>query len=770
MRRRLILGVTVSALVAGGWVVARNARNPGRDATARPTAASSPRSSPSPQGPTPVGPSGAPPPAPGSASPLDARASVGGRVLGPDDAPALWARVVAAGPVEREARSAADGSFAIDDLVPGEYTLSASDREFAAESLGPLPLARGEQVRGLVFRLVRSAILSGTVRDARTREGIPGAYVAGGAARATADTSGRFRLTGLAGGVRSIVAAADGFVTRAEEIALPYGTERSGVDIHLTPAARIAGVVRGHGGPVPGATVSAVPYAMTGRTGATAATARSDTAGRFTIDVPPGELSLVAQATGFAPLRHGPLAVDAGAPTEVELVLYRGGAALGAVRRPSATGDLACTVTFHDPSDGRVVGSAPTGPSGRYEVAHLSSDPLVGRAACGAAGMAERAGVEVPPGDAVEVDFELGAAALAGRVLDAFGRPVSGAAVGAGPQASAVRPVAVTTTRADGAFELSGVAGDRLRVVAESDRGTGEAIGVRAGDRSVEIRVGSGELVGHVAAQGGGSLTDFAAAALPVDGTSGRTRSQRFVAPTGDFRLSLSPGRYRVRVRAPGFPAQTQGPVEVEPGKTTPRLRFELLRPGVVAGRVTAESDGPIPGARVGTSFAALFAFGRAAPVAADVSATTDGEGRFRLAGLPAGERLRLFAYRAGYALGTVPDLEVPGSGAGAEVTIVLKPTDRAPFEEAYGGVGMIIGRRGEQYAIDEVLEGGPAWEGGARSGDQIVAVDGVAVAGLRPDEVVMRIRGAVGTPVTLGLRRGGQPVVVAVARASIRF
>jgi carboxyl-terminal processing protease len=78
--------------------------------------------------------------------------------------------------------------------------------------------------------------------------------------------------------------------------------------------------------------------------------------------------------------------------------------------------------------------------------------------------------------------------------------------------------------------------------------------------------------------------------------------------------------------------------------------------------------------------------------------------------------------------------------------------------------------------AIEDVLKDQPADRAGLRNGDVIVAVGGTAIASLGPDattrlaKVGPLIRGAAGTPVTLVVQRGAQPITVTITRADLQI
>jgi carboxyl-terminal processing protease len=80
----------------------------------------------------------------------------------------------------------------------------------------------------------------------------------------------------------------------------------------------------------------------------------------------------------------------------------------------------------------------------------------------------------------------------------------------------------------------------------------------------------------------------------------------------------------------------------------------------------------------------------------------------------------------------------------------------------AFGGVGLSITKALESTAdkpayveVASPIEDTPGWKAGVQPGDLILAIDGKDTASLTMEEVLARLRGPVGSPVTITLRRG---------------
>ncbi len=71
-----------------------------------------------------------------------------------------------------------------------------------------------------------------------------------------------------------------------------------------------------------------------------------------------------------------------------------------------------------------------------------------------------------------------------------------------------------------------------------------------------------------------------------------------------------------------------------------------------------------------------------------------------------------------------------------------------------YGGIGAVIGTRGDWVTVTEPYEGFPADKAGLRAGDKIIEVDGKSAKNYRTDQVSAMLKGKPGTDVNVKIKR----------------
>lgn len=416
-----------------------------------------------------------------------------GRVVARDGLPISGARVIAQD--RRNARlaahgaatSAADGSFAISDLQPGRYVLSAEAEGLARAFVPDLePPLDGVELELETLPALRGRVIDGASGGPlasftlRLRsEGLPGmASSPRGAPRSFENArDGEFELPGLFEGSFQLEAGAPGYAPSFSESFVCDGRrDVSDLVMEMRRGASISGsVVDASGEPLAGASISCsddeVPQDLfTAALGdelptlATATSARSDARGRFHLEhLHPQTYRLRVFAAGRAPrvvrgialaegdaLELDPIAMGAGCALRGRLfdadrhavaggrVLLRAlGSAAGFDRRCRKSGERG-EYAFEDLAPGRyaVAGAPP------LSDAELADDPLAWYTGAGR----ERT-VELVVGAEAPVDLELSdwrppesppepppTGNVNGRVTDAGGAALVGVALELAPR------------------------------------------------------------------------------------------------------------------------------------------------------------------------------------------------------------------------------------------------------------------------------------------------------------------------------------------------
>jgi carboxyl-terminal processing protease len=113
-------------------------------------------------------------------------------------------------------------------------------------------------------------------------------------------------------------------------------------------------------------------------------------------------------------------------------------------------------------------------------------------------------------------------------------------------------------------------------------------------------------------------------------------------------------------------------------------------------------------------------------------------------------------------------------SSYGDPYTVFFPPEEAKAFSESisgsFAGVGMEIDVKENILTVIAPLKGTPADAAGIKAGDQIAAIDGKSTDGVPVDEAVRKIRGPVGTTVTLSIIRGGELFDIKIVRDTIQI
>ena len=110
----------------------------------------------------------------------------------------------------------------------------------------------------------------------------------------------------------------------------------------------------------------------------------------------------------------------------------------------------------------------------------------------------------------------------------------------------------------------------------------------------------------------------------------------------------------------------------------------------------------------------------------------------------------------------------------GDPYTVYLNKKDFKQLSEmtvgSFGGIGIVFGKRGNDYVVISALEDNPGAKAGIKSGDIITAIDDKSTREMNMEQVANKIRGKYGTIVTLELKdKEGKLRKVNVVRAEIK-
>jgi len=553
---------------------------------------------------------------------------------------------------EYRAHSDGQGAFHFEHLPPGRFDLDAKADGFAPHErhgltieqsidLGALRLEKGITVEGSVVDRDGRPIAGAAVAARKPNaSGIRAEDLASGdemLAEAVSDRSGRFALHGLAtGDTIDIVARHAGYVpATAGRVELP---PTANLTLTLERAARVAGrVVSDRGENVPGAVVTARPIDAALPAGLSGRVATADNNGAFVIeDLGGGRTSFSAIAKGFT--AGEPLQLDLApgrSQDDVVLTLGSGAAIEGTVLTPTGRPATSARVTLRQAMTPdrmiaiEVAGSARTDGDGHYRLEGVPPGPQSISADQSGFQRAVR-DLEVRPGEN-RLDLRLGEGfELSGRVVDAGGRGLAGAAVGVHSSTPGV--VRDDTSGPDGTFAFSGLDAGRYSVSATKTgySAARREVEIAGGAGNVELRLdhGGGAIAGRILGIAAAELSrvDVSAMKRPLDTTDSIKQGRADAA--GTYRIDgVFAGDWSVTARlADG--RQARQTIAVAEGAGETQLDLEFGRGATLSGTVRRRGQ-TVPDATVQANGVNSDSSG---------SAVTDANGAFQIAGLTAGD------------------------------------------------------------------------------------------------------------------------------------
>lgn len=325
----------------------------------------------------------------------------------------------------------------------------------------------------------------------------------------------------------------------------------------------------------------------------------------------------------------------------------------------------------------------------------------------------------------------------------------------------------------DGQFSITGLAPGGYTLTASAPGLVSARVeGIAAGSTGVTLQLGdpggwiSGQVLADASSKPVASFVVILSQAVgKLEERPVETRS--FFDAQGDFSVGpFAPGSYILRVAAHDFAAPKARSIAVTAGNTT-RAEVRLVGGGVLQGRVLDGANGRgIAGARVLLEGSTI---GDSLPLALEKSATAALDGRFSMAGIPAGQR-SVSASAVGYNSRIVSGIRIEDGGTAGPIELALTPVlAGTDVKVEITGIGAALAAQQDVLVVGKVLEGGGAAAAGILVGDEILAIDGVSVGTMDFNAAMQRIRGPVGTTVIVAVRRDRRDRDVTVTRRLVQ-
>ncbi|MFP2895127.1 carboxypeptidase regulatory-like domain-containing protein [Corallococcus sp. 4LFB] len=562
--------------------------------------------------------------------------------------PAADAEVRVGGNPYQVVTTGAQGGFSV-EVEPGSHPLSARRGEESGALDLPVLCVAGSTVRDVRIQLGPGAVLEGRVVEEASGGPVEGARVDvslsggdGAPGVAVSDAEGHFLVRGLAPGSYDARVNAPGFSPALRRGLTVTQGERFPVALTLSRTGAVEGQVRDtRGAPVAEARISGVNRWSDGAD-AKPIEARTDADGRYRLEgLATGRLSLSARHEGSTVGVRKTVSVEANGTARADFTLEGTGTVEGVVRAARGSlpdAPLEVTALADEPAQGVApgVGQVVVDAEGVFRMVLPSGGYTLMLAARGRFAQGQRKSVRVEAGRTVQAEFTWEETRdvneYRGVVLEPDGSPSPRAVITLTAADGKGIPLAMSPTDEEGRFAIpltrvGDSAPRRVLLGARNGGRSSEPVPVTTGQEVVVRLRPSAFLRGRVVRKG-----------EPVRGFSLSLQLQKGFLPQGEGPWEFSGDRFELRDVPPEPVKLTARTVDGSVGEALAapgsgavlEVDIPLTEPATVKGRVvSAATKAPVPDA---------FIFIEGEPPSPEHA--PDGEGRFSLTGVRAGERV----------------------------------------------------------------------------------------------------------------------------------
>jgi len=526
--------------------------------------------------------------------------------------PISGATVTAVGPETHSNTTAADGTYLLAGVPPGDYTVNASKPGYYSESKLATVFV-GETTTGIDFTLqLIVGWINGTVTDALTGDPIYNATVTADGYSTTTDIHGEYTIPAdLLPGNYTVEASKTDYYPSSKS-ATVRGGETTTVDFELIPLPPETGVISGMvtdaltEGPIEGADVTVNGNSTT-----------TNIYGYYSIAITPGNYTVTASATGYKSISQTDVTVVAGEPTT--------GINFALTPLPGVINGTATDASTSLPIAGATVEavgpetkSTTTDADGYYLIADVPpGDYTVNASAVGY--YSNTTSATVKSEETTTVDFTLQAIVgwISGTVTENATKPksIEGATVTAGDYSN--------TTDADGHYNIKVRVGTYNVTASKSGYYDGVETDVSVSENATTTRINFklqlivGWIDGYVTDANTGYPIFLATVSAEGVSLFGKN-----TGVNGYYKIEATPGVYAVNASKPGYISNSTSATVKSEETTTVDFTLQLIV-GRIDGTVTDASTGDsIEGADVTVN---------------GYNATTDVDGHYNITDVPAG-------------------------------------------------------------------------------------------------------------------------------------